>query len=253
MAEVKGRITGFLQKRGEKGLVKSYKRRWFVFDANDGPKKVYYYHSPESKEELGSIQLSQVEEIRKTVGNDFEIVIPGRTYFLQATTPKEAEQWIAALQPHVGKSGDSLSGSSGSEDVLRQKDDQIAKLEGRVKELQAGGGAAEGLSQELKSLKEEFEAYKKSHSEGGGGGETGEKDEEITSLKAKLAKLDDENAKEMVELKREYFRACAIGIVQQRKITKDLPPVAELYQRCLDDNTEWRAYVSWIKTTLPKK
>ena len=94
MAEVKGRITGFLQKRGEKGLfvlvlifiyllffsflsfslskkkkkkkkkkglVKSFKRRWFVFDSNEPQKKVFYYHSPESKEELGSIVLSQVE------------------------------------------------------------------------------------------------------------------------------------------------------------------------------------------------
>ena len=186
------------------------------------------------------------------MGNDFEIIVPGRTYFLQAPTSKEADQWVSALQPHIG-SGDSPSNSSDTNDSLRQKDDQIAKLEERVRELQGGGDSSlEGVAKELKAVKEEFEAYKK-NSGSAGGAETGEKDEEINSLKAKLAKLEEENAKEMVELKREYFRACAIGIVQQRKIAKDLPPVAELYQRCLDDNTEWRAFVSWIKTTLPKK
>ena len=92
-----------------------------------------------------------------------------------------------------------------------------------MKELQGNTDSSEGLEKELKAVKEEFEAFKKSVGGGEGEGvegEGGDKDKEIAELKAKLAKTETDNLAEMKELKQEYFRACAIGIVQQRKITK---------------------------------
>ena len=137
-------------------------------------------------------------------------------------------------------------------DALKEKDETIAKLEEKVKGLELGGGS-EDLRKELAATKEEFEKYKKAHGGTGAGGDGEKKDAEIAALKKEISSMEEKYGEELVELKKEYFRACAIGIVQQRKITKDLPPVAELYKRCLDDHTEWKDYVPWIKTTLPKK
>jgi hypothetical protein len=248
-------ISGYLQKRGEKGPIKGYKRRWFVFDGSAAEKQVFYYPSREDlSSHLGFIPLDQVTEIRKTANLDFEVITPTRTYFLQAPTEKELEQWVNALRPNIGSNG-SVS-SAASSDAMREKDETIAKLEEKVRALEGGGGDEGDLRKELMATKEEFERYKKTHGAGGGGGDTGElakKDTEIQALKKEISSIEEKYGEELIELKKEYFRACAIGIVQQRKITKDLPPVAELYKRCLDDNTEWKDYVPWIKTTLPKK
>jgi hypothetical protein len=144
------------------------------------------------------------------------------------------EAWITALRPHIR--GGQASGSGDSE-ALREKDARIAKLEERLKALEGEEKKGESSKNDDSELQAELQR----------------KEEEIQALNARIKKLEETYNEELVELKKEYFRACAIGIVQQRKITKDLPPVAELYKRCLDDNTEWKDYVPWIKTTLPKK
>jgi len=221
-----------------------------VFDGKASEKKVFYYPSREDQSNhLGYIPLEQVTEIRKTQNLDFEVITPTRTYYLQAPTDKELEQWTTTLRPNIGSSG----ANSLHNDQIKERDEKIAKLEEQVKGLEMGGG--EEVRKELEKVKEEFAAYKASHGGGGSGGEGegAKKDAEIAALKKEIQGMEEKYGEELVELKKEYFRACAIGIVQQRKITKDLPPVAELYKRCLDDNTEWKDYVPWIKTTLPKK
>eukprot|EP00008_Paramoeba_atlantica_P003619 CAMPEP_0201487150 /NCGR_PEP_ID=MMETSP0151_2-20130828/11144_1 /ASSEMBLY_ACC=CAM_ASM_000257 /TAXON_ID=200890 /ORGANISM="Paramoeba atlantica, Strain 621/1 / CCAP 1560/9" /LENGTH=255 /DNA_ID=CAMNT_0047872129 /DNA_START=241 /DNA_END=1008 /DNA_ORIENTATION=+ len=255
MAESNGKISGFLQKRGEKGLVKNFKKRWFVFDGNDPQKRVFYYPSPDDMKELGYIQMDQVTEIRKTSNIDFEVITPNRTYFLQSPAEKETEQWIASLRSHIKGAGGSSASSAVDPNLLKEKDDQIAKLEEKMRLLQADEGGDEGkLRKELMATREELETLKKnSGAQGDLSADLQKKDEEIQSVQSKMKGMEESYSEELVELKKEYFRACAIGIVQQRKITKDLPPVAELYKRCLDDGTEWKDYVPWIKTTLPKK
>ena len=61
MVEEGGSISGYLQKRGEKGPIKGYKRRWFVFDGAASEKRVFYYPSREDQgSHLGFIPLEQV-------------------------------------------------------------------------------------------------------------------------------------------------------------------------------------------------
>jgi predicted nucleic acid-binding Zn-ribbon protein len=124
-------------------------------------------------------------------------------------------------------------------ELMKEKDAKIAQLEQKLQALKEQQGEAERSKGSQSAAHLEAELQKKN--------------DEIQFLSAKIQKMEETYNEELVELKKEYFRACAIGIVQQRKITKDLPPVAELYKRCLDDNTEWKDYVPWIKTTLPKK
>ena len=154
------------------------------------------------------------------------MITPSRTYYLQAPTEKELEQWLTCLRPNIGSNG----GAGNLNEVIKEKDEMISKLEEKVKGLEMGGGN-EDLRKELEKTKEEFENYKKAHGGGGAGGEGEKKDAEIAALKKEISAMEEKYGEELVELKKEYFRACAIGIVQQRKITKDLPPVAELYKR----------------------
>jgi hypothetical protein len=61
MAEVNGkRIAGYLLKRGEKGLMKGFKKRWFIFNGEESDKKVYYYEARDDKKDLGAIQMEHV-------------------------------------------------------------------------------------------------------------------------------------------------------------------------------------------------
>eukprot|EP00211_Chloroparvula_japonica_P017240 CAMPEP_0119120714 /NCGR_PEP_ID=MMETSP1310-20130426/1640_1 /TAXON_ID=464262 /ORGANISM="Genus nov. species nov., Strain RCC2339" /LENGTH=263 /DNA_ID=CAMNT_0007110215 /DNA_START=155 /DNA_END=946 /DNA_ORIENTATION=+ len=263
MSEVSGtKTSGYLMKRGEKGLVKGYKKRWFVFNTEDAEKRCFYYPSRDDMvKELGFISMSTVTDIRKPASSsfDFEIQVPGRVYYLQAPTEKEMNVWIETLTPHIG-GGSGGSGGGSNDDAIKQRDEKIAQLEQKLKALQAEGGETDeqkmrielhAANEKAEKLAAELEKAKKSVEELEG--KLHSKDDELQALKVKSKKSEDSHAEELTELKKEYFRACAIGIVQQRKITKDLPPVAELYKSCLDDGTEWKDFVPWIKTTLPKK
>tara|TARA_R110002050_G_scaffold22981_7_gene62381 strand:+ start:465 stop:1058 length:594 start_codon:yes stop_codon:yes gene_type:complete len=62
MSEVSGsKTSGYLQKRGEKGIVKGYKKRWFVFNADDSEKRMFYYQTRDDLvKDLGYISLNSV-------------------------------------------------------------------------------------------------------------------------------------------------------------------------------------------------
>jgi hypothetical protein len=62
MSEINGKkIAGYLQKRGEKGLVKGMKKRWFLFNGEDPEKRVFYYPARDDmKQDLGFISMEQV-------------------------------------------------------------------------------------------------------------------------------------------------------------------------------------------------
>lgn len=213
--------------------------------------------------------IASLVDIRKAPQGsqfEFEVVTPGRIYFLQAPTEKEMNTWMSTLKPHmkggsgqVEASGSSSAGGSDSS-ALRERDEKIEQLEQKLKLLQGEGGETDEqkLRLDLHAAKEEVEKLQSSLEEktkqcGELEKKAQAKDDELQALQIKLKKAEEGYNEELTELKKEYFRACAIGIVQQRKITKDLPPVAELYKSCLDDNTEWKDFVPWIKTTLPKK
>ncbi|XP_076371303.1 uncharacterized protein LOC143257061 [Tachypleus tridentatus] len=51
------KLCGYLNKLGSRGLLKSFKRRWFVFSENSC--KLYYYRTPEDLLPLGEIDISK--------------------------------------------------------------------------------------------------------------------------------------------------------------------------------------------------
>jgi hypothetical protein len=85
---------GWLKKRGDKGIVKGWKNRFFVLEAD--PDKLYYYRSRGDPKPLGFIELSKVFSLHKT--NDgafgFAVCVPGRIYYLQAFSEGERAKWL---------------------------------------------------------------------------------------------------------------------------------------------------------------
>jgi hypothetical protein len=75
-------LEGELQKLGEKGLVKSYKKRNFRL-RSDGFLRYY-----DGVKETGSIDMTIVQEVKTddAEGADFQIVTEGRVYQLRAAT-----------------------------------------------------------------------------------------------------------------------------------------------------------------------
>jgi len=90
-------VTGFLVKRGEKGLIRGYKRRWFVL--NKAARTFSYYETKLSPQPIKTVALtaSMSVECSKHHPSSFELVTPGRTYYLSADTEQEMKQWVAAF------------------------------------------------------------------------------------------------------------------------------------------------------------
>ncbi len=59
-------LKGYLQKKGDVGIVRSYKSRWFQQTGS----KIYYYKDDKDKEALGFIDLTNF-----TLGNDYLIYL----------------------------------------------------------------------------------------------------------------------------------------------------------------------------------
>ena len=51
------RLCGYLNKLGNQKILKTFRRRWFVF--NESNCKLYYYRSPHDQVPLGEIDISQ--------------------------------------------------------------------------------------------------------------------------------------------------------------------------------------------------
>lgn len=58
-AELQLRLEGWLRKRGEKGAIKSWKKRWFILKG----KKLFYYVSNTANTPKGFIDLLQTSRI----------------------------------------------------------------------------------------------------------------------------------------------------------------------------------------------
>ena len=91
-------LAGWLSKKGDKGLVKGWKKRWFVFD---GPK--LYYGDSEISAPLGFIDLTGVLVVQpEGDGGLFNIVVAsGRTYFLDAYSADARERWVSHTETRM--------------------------------------------------------------------------------------------------------------------------------------------------------
>ncbi|XP_038053263.1 TBC1 domain family member 2B-like [Patiria miniata] len=98
MEEVK--LCGYLNKMGDKGIIKTYKTRWFVFDRQRC--RLYYYRTPHDLLPLGSIDIANAtfnfEANDSTSTGQFHISTGGRIYHLQAKDRHTMMFWLQELQ-----------------------------------------------------------------------------------------------------------------------------------------------------------
>eukprot|EP01117_Protostelium_nocturnum_P008951 TRINITY_DN3213_c0_g1_i1.p1 TRINITY_DN3213_c0_g1~~TRINITY_DN3213_c0_g1_i1.p1 ORF type:complete len:442 (+),score=185.70 TRINITY_DN3213_c0_g1_i1:123-1448(+) len=102
--------SGYLVKEG--GNFKTWKKRWFVL--KDG---VIYYSKKQDSGELGVVRISGLTtdavqvSARKGKKYCFEVKCPQRTYYFQAATEKEMEEWIQTVKDSITISGKSKGGA----------------------------------------------------------------------------------------------------------------------------------------------
>ncbi|KAG6862509.1 hypothetical protein C0995_000057 [Termitomyces sp. Mi166 len=88
--------SGYLWKKGERR--KTWKKRWFVLR----PAHLAYYKSSAEYQLLRLLELSDVHSCTpvtlKRHENTFGLVSPIRTFYLQAQTPGEVQEWVQAIE-----------------------------------------------------------------------------------------------------------------------------------------------------------
>jgi len=104
------KLAGFLQKKGAKGMIKGWKKRFFILF----PDNIIRYY-----DEFGFINLNDVEQVRPsaTIDHMFEVVTPTRVYELQAGSAEEQESWVSTLKAAMAnESAGPAAASSSSTD-----------------------------------------------------------------------------------------------------------------------------------------
>lgn len=88
--------SGYLWKKGKRR--KSWKKRWFVLRSAH----LAYYKTSAEYQLLRLLQLSDVHSCTpvtlKKHGNTFGLISPVRTYYLQAKTSEEVQEWVQAIE-----------------------------------------------------------------------------------------------------------------------------------------------------------
>lgn len=96
-------IEGYMLKLGDKGLVKTWKKRYFL------PRKdrLLYYVKKGDEAPISSISLRKASSIepgrpaslplRKSYDHCLDIKLDNRTYHLACDTPDQRDNWIAVL------------------------------------------------------------------------------------------------------------------------------------------------------------
>lgn len=91
-------LEGWLTKRGEGGIVKVWRMRWF----RQVGSRLYYFDNPQSVLANGHIPLKQVKRIVKAnVANGIDVVTATRTYHLQALDQQRRDRWFDGLMAWV--------------------------------------------------------------------------------------------------------------------------------------------------------
>lgn len=92
-------MEGYLFKQGEKGLVKSWRRRWFLMD----DEKMFYFKD-KGEPVVGFINLNQAgtvtvnDRTHARDGYGFQIETNQRVWYLSAPSVPERESWMKAIQ-----------------------------------------------------------------------------------------------------------------------------------------------------------
>eukprot|EP01137_Pigoraptor_chileana_P033342 Opistho-2@24069 len=94
-------LKGWLYKRGDRGPIKLWKRRWFATDLGG---RLYYYGTHRGSEPYGYIDIDKITGINIVPDAEqdknhatFIVSVPGREYFLQAHDAEAMNKWIESL------------------------------------------------------------------------------------------------------------------------------------------------------------
>jgi len=103
----KANLCGFLLKLAGKGIIKTWKRRYFELNVDDNR---VYYKAKINTEVINYIELDMQTVIRSCIdlqsnhkysGCFFCIKNPGRTYFLASESKLEKENWMTGLDTYL--------------------------------------------------------------------------------------------------------------------------------------------------------
>ncbi|CAH1259224.1 TBC1D2B [Branchiostoma lanceolatum] len=101
VTEPPSKLCGYLNKRADRGLVKNFRQRWFVFEPRRC--RLYYYKSSEDATALGSIDIAGAsfsfdQGEQEGRAGQFEISSGDRTFVLQASDHSTMMSWLQELQ-----------------------------------------------------------------------------------------------------------------------------------------------------------
>jgi len=88
---------GWMMKQG--GLVKSWKRRYFVLKTN---RVLNYYESDNSSMVKGSIELNKVIGVERKQKKMLDLVTPKRTWSFACVSTKVRDEWVANISNVAG-------------------------------------------------------------------------------------------------------------------------------------------------------
>mmetsp|Transcript_24154 Transcript_24154/g.60470 ORF Transcript_24154/g.60470 Transcript_24154/m.60470 type:complete len:389 (+) Transcript_24154:150-1316(+) len=142
------KLAGFLQKKGAKGMIKGWKKRFFILF----PDNIIRYY-----DEFGFINLNDVEQVRPsaTIDHMFEVVTPTRVYELQAGSAEEQESWVSTLKAAManesaGPAAASSSSTDSSAEVERLRS-EVNLLQSDKNTLQSQLSAKDAEIEKLKA------------------------------------------------------------------------------------------------------
>jgi len=105
MAETHGEkknVVGYLFKQGDKGLIKRWKKRYFILDTKHR-RILYHVSHMDLNKPLGTIELCLLQDDAHHVGGSdetkyyFDVPLVERVYHLMADTDGERNKWIGAI------------------------------------------------------------------------------------------------------------------------------------------------------------
>jgi len=128
MRQSDSELKGYLQKKGEVGILKSYKQRWFQQNDN----KIFYFVNATEKVPQGFIDISNFTLVlNKEPGAppfSFGIRSPSRLYNLSAENKAEMDYWMNGLQQYKRLK------ETGSKIISNGKEDEEKKRLSKIQE-----------------------------------------------------------------------------------------------------------------------
>jgi hypothetical protein len=149
-------MCGYMQKKGDKGLIKTYKKRWFELWQSG---QLFYFATEDSSAEpKGSFHMDEIEGIDDDDEGKFVLLTENRDWFLKCQDSEEKAEWCNAIKnladEHDRAATARNAGMSGAGAGARSSD-RAATQVAREPQLSAAGQAS-NASYGSKDVAKEF-------------------------------------------------------------------------------------------------